>query len=294
MREISIEHQPDLIEKVITINRVTKVTKGGTKLHFSALVVVGDTKGRVGFALDKANEVADAIRKSLTKAKKNLFLVPLEGSTIPHEIIGEYGAAKVMLKPASEGTGVIAAGPVRAICEAVGIKDILTKCLTSNNPINVKKMDKIDTNKVIGLFNLSKPRGSRKKRKYLGRGSGSGHGKTSTRGSKGQTSRAGRHFYTGLEGGQSPLIRRIPKRGFVNVSKKRYQIVSLDLLGKLKEPVIDLQLLKDKGLIKDKEKPVKVLGSYELKSSLTVKAHAFSKQAALNIKNSGGKAEVIN
>jgi large subunit ribosomal protein L15 len=155
-------------------------------------------------------------------------------------------------------------------------------------------MDKIDTNKVIGLFNLSKPRGSRKKRKYLGRGSGSGHGKTSTRGSKGQTSRAGRHFYTGLEGGQSPLIRRIPKRGFVNVSKKRYQIVSLDLLGKLKEPVIDLQLLKDKGLIKDKEKPVKVLGSYELKSSLTVKAHAFSKQAALNIKNSGGKAEVIN
>ncbi|MFY9402704.1 MAG: 30S ribosomal protein S5 [Candidatus Omnitrophota bacterium] len=139
MRELSIEQQPDLIEKVITINRVTKVTKGGKKLHFSALVVVGDTKGRVGFALDKANEVADAIRKSLTKAKKNLFLVPLEGSTIPHEIIGEYGAAKVMLKPASEGTGVIAAGPVRAICEAAGIKDILTKCLTSNNPINVIK-----------------------------------------------------------------------------------------------------------------------------------------------------------
>ena len=139
MRELNIEQQPELIEKVITINRVTKVTKGGKKLHFSALVVVGDTKGRVGFALDKANEVADAIRKSLTKAKKSLFRVQLEGSTIPHEVIGHYGAAKVMLKPASEGTGVIAAGPVRAICEAAGIKDILTKCLKSNNPINVIK-----------------------------------------------------------------------------------------------------------------------------------------------------------
>ena len=139
MRELSIEQQPELIEKVISINRVTKVTKGGKKLHFSALVVVGDTKGRVGFALDKANEVASAIRKSLTKAKKSLFKVSLEGATIPHEIIGHYGAAKVMLKPASEGTGVIAAGPVRAICEAAGIKDILTKCLKSNNPINVIK-----------------------------------------------------------------------------------------------------------------------------------------------------------
>jgi small subunit ribosomal protein S5 len=139
MRELSIEQQPELIEKVISINRVTKVTKGGKKLHFSALVVVGDTKGRVGFALDKANEVASAIRKSLTKAKKSIFRVSLEGGTIPHEIIGHYGAAKVMLKPASEGTGVIASGPVRAICEAAGIRDILTKCLKSNNPINVIK-----------------------------------------------------------------------------------------------------------------------------------------------------------
>jgi small subunit ribosomal protein S5 len=147
MRELKIE-QSEFIEKIITINRVCKVTKGGKKLHFSALVVVGDTKGRVGFALDKANEVADAIRKSLTKAKKRLFTVPMEGSTIPHEIVGHFGAAKVLLKPASEGTGVIAAGPVRAICEAAGIKNILTKCLKSNNPINVIKAT------VDGLKNL--------------------------------------------------------------------------------------------------------------------------------------------
>jgi len=139
MREINIENQPQLIERVITINRVTKVTKGGKKMSFSALVVVGDTRGHVGFALGKANEVAIAIKKALTKAKRELFSIPMEGSTIPHEIIGEFGAAKVLLKPASEGTGVIAAGPVRAICEAAGIKDILTKCLKSNNPVNVIK-----------------------------------------------------------------------------------------------------------------------------------------------------------
>lgn len=129
----------EAVEKIIAINRVTKVTKGGKKMHFSALVVVGDGKGRVGVCLGKANEVADAIRKGLAGAKKSMYRIKLKGVTIPHEVLGHFGAAKVLLRPASEGTGVIAAGPVRAICEAVGIRDILTKCLKSNNPINVIK-----------------------------------------------------------------------------------------------------------------------------------------------------------
>ena len=128
-----------LIEKVVAINRVAKATKGGTRLAFSALVVVGDAKGRVGYGLGKAGEVATAIKKSLNQAKKSMVKIPMKGTTITHEIIGEWGAAKVLLKPASEGTGVIAAGPIRAICDGAGISNILTKCHRSNNPVNVVK-----------------------------------------------------------------------------------------------------------------------------------------------------------
>jgi small subunit ribosomal protein S5 len=127
------------MEKVISINRITKVTKGGKKLSFSALVVVGDMKGRVGYSLEKASEVANAIKKAVGIAKRNMMDVSLKGTTIPHEIIGKCGGARVLLKPASEGTGVIAAGPVRAVCDGAGIRDILTKCHRSNNPINVVK-----------------------------------------------------------------------------------------------------------------------------------------------------------
>ncbi|MFT5169781.1 MAG: small subunit ribosomal protein S5 [Lysobacterales bacterium] len=130
---------PEMIEKVISIKRITKVTKGGKKLSFSALVVVGDGKNRVGYSLSKAAEVAIAIRKAMSVAKKNMIEVPLKGTTITHEVIGQCSGSRVLLKPASEGTGVIASGPVRAVCDGAGIHNILTKCHRSNNPINVVK-----------------------------------------------------------------------------------------------------------------------------------------------------------
>ena len=129
--------QSEYIEKVVYLNRVSKTVKGGRVMKFSALMVVGDGKGKVGFGLGKAAEVPEAIRKGLEDAKKNMVTITVSGDTIPHEVIGEFGAGRVMLKPAPEGTGIIAGGPVRAVMEAAGIKDIRAKCLRSNNPQNV-------------------------------------------------------------------------------------------------------------------------------------------------------------
>ena len=142
---------PEFVEKVVYLNRVSKTVKGGRVMKFSALVVVGDGKGTVGYGLGKAAEVTEAIMKGIADAKKNMVKVSLAGNTIPHDVIGIFGAGKVLMKPAPEGTGVIAGGAVRAVMEAVGIKNITARCLRSNNPQNVVKAT------MAGLTSLRSP-----------------------------------------------------------------------------------------------------------------------------------------
>lgn len=153
------EEKEEFDEKLVKLNRVAKVVKGGRRFSFSALVVVGDKNGRVGIGYGKANEVSEAIRKAVEKAKRDIVKINLKGNTIPHEVIGEFKSGKVVMKPASPGTGIIAGGPVRAVVELAGIKDILTKSLGSNNAINVVYATLNGLNKLMDINNILEFRG---------------------------------------------------------------------------------------------------------------------------------------
>lgn len=154
-----MEKDKEFVEKLIKLNRVAKVVKGGRRFSFSALMVVGDQNGRVGYGFGKANDVAEAIRKSIEKAKKNLVTVPIKKTTVPHEIVGQFKSASVMLKPAAPGTGVIAGGPIRAVMEACGIHDILSKSLGSKNTMNIVKAVFDGFDNILDAREVAKNRG---------------------------------------------------------------------------------------------------------------------------------------
>ena len=249
-------------EVIVNIGRVTKVVKGGRRFRFTALIVVGNRNGLVGFGFGKSKEVPDAIKKAVDDAFKNIIKVNLNGSTITHDIEVKYNASKILLKPASEGTGVIAGGSVRPVLELAGVKDILTKSLGSNNSSNVVSA-------------------TMKATKRLGRGQGSGLGKTAGRGGKGQTARTGSHEKRGFEGGQQPIQRRLPKVGFTSKFEKPY-VINVDKIEAIKDlSEITVESIKSVHKISNSVKKIKLIG-------VDAKALA-SKIKDENVKSSGQK-----
>ena len=285
--------------------------KGGRRFSFAALVVVGDEKGRVGYGYGKATEVPLAVEKAKKQAERSQESVHVEGTTIPHRVIGRSGASKVLLMPAPPGTGIIAGATVRAVVESVGVKDILTKSQGSNNPVNLVRAT-MDGLKRLRSARRGRPlarsgtgmiiddvhRGIQKNkpRRRVGRGLGSGRGKTCGRGHKGAGSRSGYSHRTGFTGGQTPIFRAIAKRGFNNnaFAPKVFE-VNVALLEERFESgeTVSPEVLRERGLAKGRFDLVKILGNGDLSKKLTVQAHRFSKSAEEKITKAGGTAERI-
>ena len=337
--QTSEERSDGLREKMVSVNRVTKVVKGGRVLGFAALTVVGDGDGGVGMGKGKAREVPVAVQKALEEARRKMFRVSLKNGTLQHAVIGRHGASKVLMQPASEGTGIIAGGPMRAVFEVAGVKDILAKCMGSTNPVQRRSRDprraaaacgrrprspgsvarkwkrspvedaamaekkqqskshaseepdrlqdrpsahraragpaqaapdgrgrghaggarhdhpgrvpgaRRELREAMQLNDIKSAPGSRRSRRRVGRGIGSGFGKTAGRGHKGQKARSGGFHKVGFEGGQMPLQRRLPKRGFASPLRDATAEVRLSDVERMKAETIDLAALKAEGVV---------------------------------------------